>query len=448
MRIVEGAADGGRPVDLGEGHDLLHVLAQVEPPFRELLMIRRRVRREREEGEEQALVPCLAALVQQRLHVVGVLDILALFVAAPMLGHQPLTGEEPHPLGAEFEREQLAGLGRRHRVAVRLDHDPAAVRRPHRPDQRRIVGRRGQRPQLRPFFLPEQIDWPALRLPVQPHIGHRVQPDPRRRTQRRKVRQLQAGEEVFLDIADPVFNPSFLLGPPRRTRLDREAVVPGKIDIGGIEHRRRPGRTGEHRGLAVVHHDLRRDPAEVFKGVLMAGQPLLLALAESKFEVELPAVAEHQREKTQPPPRVAHADAAPRAPVDLRALAGRKVQGEERRRPRRPHRAHVGFQDRVAPGVTLLPEPGEELGGAVGVRRQKPLDRGLEGIELAHPAPGRDRFSPLVARTLGPRARRLPVQSELVGDLGDRQLRFVTELADLAKGLVVDHRAPPSNAST
>ena len=41
VRIVEGAADGGRPVDFGEGHDFLHVMAQVEPAFRELFMIRR-----------------------------------------------------------------------------------------------------------------------------------------------------------------------------------------------------------------------------------------------------------------------------------------------------------------------------------------------------------------------------------------------------------------------
>ena len=216
----------------------------------------------------------------------------------------------------------------------------------------------------------------------------------------------------------------------------------GEVEIGGIEDRRRPGRAREDRGLAVVDHDFCGDAAEVVEGVLVAGQPLLLALAEGKFEVELAAVGEHEREKTQAPTRVAHADTAPRAPVDLRALAGRKVQREERRRRPWPHRAHVGFEDRIAPQITLRLQPGEELGGAVGVRCQEPLDRGLEGLELAHPAPGRDRLTPGIARTFFPRGHRLPVQAELGGDLGDRQFRFVAQLADLAKSLIVDHRGP------
>ena len=129
--------------------------------------------------------------------------------------------------------------------------------------------------------------------------------------------------------------------------------MPGKIDIGGVEHWRRPGRAGEHRGLAVVHHELRGHAAEPLEGVRVAGEPLLLTLAQGKFDVEQPAVTQDQREKAQPPPRVAHPDTAPGAPVDLRALPGGEVQREERLRPRRPDLAHVGFEDRDAPVVAL-----------------------------------------------------------------------------------------------
>ena len=149
MRVIEGAAEGGRPVDLGEGDDFLPLMAQVEPALGALRMIRRRAGRETEEGKEQPLVAGLAPLVQEGLHMVGLLRVLAFFVAAQMLGDQLVAGKQPPPVGVKFEREQLAGPGRRHRVAVGLAHDPAAVWRPHRPEECRLVGRGRQGPQLR-----------------------------------------------------------------------------------------------------------------------------------------------------------------------------------------------------------------------------------------------------------------------------------------------------------
>ena len=44
---------------------------------------------------------------------------------------------------------------------------------------------------------------------VNPDIGHGIKPDSGGRVERRKLRQLGAGEEVFLDVANSVFHPPF-----------------------------------------------------------------------------------------------------------------------------------------------------------------------------------------------------------------------------------------------
>lgn len=115
-----------------------------------------------------------------------------------MFGDEVVPDQQSQPSGVEFEGEQLPGANRRHRVAVRIHDDPTAIRHAHRSGQGRVV--RDNRPwqQVR-FFLEEEILRAAVGLAVPPHVGHRVQPDARGRVERRKLAQLQTGEEVFLE---------------------------------------------------------------------------------------------------------------------------------------------------------------------------------------------------------------------------------------------------------
>lgn len=148
-----------------------------------------------------------------------------------------------------------------------------------------------------------------------------------------------------------------------------------------------------------------------------------------KFQMELPAVAQDEGEEAEFSAGIAHADTAGRAPVDLRALAGREAQREEGFRARGADLAHVDFEDGVASVVALLAQPGKELRGAVGVRAQEALDRGLEGVELARPGGRGGRGPGFVAGAFFPLGRGLPVHAESAGDLGDRQALLVAQVA-------------------
>lgn len=94
VRVIERATDGIGAVNFSQGHDFLHVMTQVEPAFGQLVMIGLRMGREPEEGEEEPLVTGFAALVQERLHVVGLLDVLPFLVAADMFGDQVVPGQQ------------------------------------------------------------------------------------------------------------------------------------------------------------------------------------------------------------------------------------------------------------------------------------------------------------------------------------------------------------------
>lgn len=73
VRIGQGTMHCVESVDLGERDDLFDVVPHVQPPLRQLRVIRGRDRREREETQEGPLVPSLLAFIKEGLHVVGLL---------------------------------------------------------------------------------------------------------------------------------------------------------------------------------------------------------------------------------------------------------------------------------------------------------------------------------------------------------------------------------------
>ena len=85
-RILDGAATGLLAVDLGEGEDLADVCAGVEAPRHQALVIRRRLDRERQELREQALLAGAVALLEQRLGVIRIFDVLVPIEASERAG--------------------------------------------------------------------------------------------------------------------------------------------------------------------------------------------------------------------------------------------------------------------------------------------------------------------------------------------------------------------------
>ena len=232
--VVERLACHLRPVNLAQRDYLLHVMADVEAPLGQMIVIDLGLGREAQEREEQPVVPRVGALAQQLPGVVGVLEVAPALVAAQVLGNEFVAIEQPQPLRVELERQRARGVPRRNRVAVGVDHHPPAVGDVDRPDDRAIVGRR-QRLEPRPLLC-VHVDRAPLGLGVQPHVGHPVQPQPRRRVDRRKLRRVQAGQEVALHISDPALDPAFSLGMVPAAGFGLEAVMPGEVEVARIEH--------------------------------------------------------------------------------------------------------------------------------------------------------------------------------------------------------------------
>ena len=69
------------------------------------------------------------------------------------------------------------------------------------------------------------------------HVGHRLKPVSGGRAEGGIIRDLKACEEVFFDIAHRVFHPALFVAAAHVAGGDRKAVVVGKVEISGIEHR-------------------------------------------------------------------------------------------------------------------------------------------------------------------------------------------------------------------
>ena len=131
-------------------------------------------------------------------------------------------------------------------------------------------------------------------------IGNGFQPRLRGGIEGHEWGEIEPGEEVFFDIADRVFHAPLFMGLAEAARGDGEAVVIGKIKIGGIEQRGLADLAGNHCGFKVIDHDLCRDAAKGGKGVLMAGEKVLHGLRDGELQVHHPAVAKDDHKEAEP----------------------------------------------------------------------------------------------------------------------------------------------------
>ena len=210
-----------------------------------------------------------------------------------------------------------------------------------------------------------------------------------------------------------------------------------------MQHGGRAQRMGQDRRLAVIDHHLGRHRVEVFKGMLVAGQEVFLGLGQGKLGIHPAAVTEDHDKKREPAVGAADRQKSGRAPIHLGALARGKLQREEGGLARRAHGAHIVLEDAVAAAVAAFPQALEQLLGAEGEGGQQSHHRAFVRIEFA------GTFGPrtwLVSGTFDPFADRSLVQVERLGNLGRREVFLVAQLADLLKGLIVNHAAPPSTA--
>jgi hypothetical protein len=213
-------------------------------------------------------------------------------------------------------------------------------------------------------------------------------------------------------------------------------VVAGKIQIARIEHRSDAGQALQNRRLEIVDHDFGRHAAERREAMFVAGEEMLHGLGDGELHKHLAAERQHHDEERKPAPCIAYRDGSVSPPVNLRALAGSKVQLEIDRPLGWPDAADVIAQDRHAAAISFLAQTLVDLLSAVRVGVQQPCDAGLEGIEDAAARPAAPR---LEARSRHPRRHGLWVEAQRPGGLRYRQALAIMAVADFAERLVIDH---------
>ena len=78
-------------------------------------------RREGEKPHEELVIAGFFALCEEGFGVIGVFDILEAIVASDVAGNERVPVVDAEPIGIGFERERLAGVVGRDRVAVGLE---------------------------------------------------------------------------------------------------------------------------------------------------------------------------------------------------------------------------------------------------------------------------------------------------------------------------------------
>ncbi len=170
--------------------------------------------------------------------------------------------------------------------------------------------------------------------------------------------------------------------------------------------------------------------------MLVAGEEMLHGLGDGEFHKHLAAERQHHDKERKPATGIAHRDGSVATPVDLRALAGSKVQLEIDRPFGRPDAADVIPQDRHAAAISFLAQTLEDLLSAIRVGVQQSCDARLEGIKDAAARPATAR---LKARSRHPRRHGLWVEAQHTGSLRDRQALAIMAVVDFAERLVIDH---------
>jgi len=171
--------------------------------------------------------------------------------------------------------------------------------------------------------------------------------------------------------------------------------------------------------------------------LLVTGEEVLQGLRDGEGHIQTPAVREHQHEETQTPAGGTDGNRTVLAPVDLGAFAGGEGELQERLAARRTHLGDVVLEDRQPTAVARLSQALEDLLRAVGVALQQAHHLVLERIEPARPRCGCARF---ITRALHPLGYRLRVHAQHARRLRDGEPLAIMVIADLAEGLVVDHR--------
>ncbi len=91
------------------------------------------------------------------------------------------------------------------------------------------------------------------------------------------------GQGTGENVADGVFDATLLVGSPDIARIDLEAIVAGKLFIGGVQFRLFVATPGfDDGGLAVVDHHSGGNAAKALEGIPVRLQPVFRSIASPR----------------------------------------------------------------------------------------------------------------------------------------------------------------------
>ena len=172
---------------------------------------------------------------------------------------------------------------------------------------------------------------------MHPRIGDRVEPVAQLGVEIVEIAEAAGEEEVLADVAERPLDLALGLGPVRPAGLRVEAVVAGEVDQRPVVDDVALGILADDRGLHPIVEDLARHAAERLESGEVAAQHGLQVLVQDEAGPEQAAVAEHQREQPDDPghPGLVGERHLELGEVDLRLVAGRRLEAHfERRQPR------------------------------------------------------------------------------------------------------------------
>src|SRR5580704_783152 len=194
--MARATAIGG--VDLGQGQDLAGVVASVEPVL--LDVIGCRIWRQRQEVHHQALFAGPAALGDQTLGVVRLLDVLVPTIAARVTGDELVVEVDADPVGIGFDRQSAVSECGGDGILIGVQGDSELAGGDTGRSVCKVVGVRVERSQMR-TLLRKQIDGSLLRFAVDAHVGDGIEPDLCGRVNRAEVGQFEPVQEILFDVA-------------------------------------------------------------------------------------------------------------------------------------------------------------------------------------------------------------------------------------------------------
>jgi hypothetical protein len=308
----------------------------------------RRARRGVREPVHAAVLARGALVIDQGLHVGGVLHMHAAVPAARMGRDLAGAVEHAHADLVGQHRQGTPHVLVRHRVVVQIEAHVRRLAYLHGQALAQRIGVLGQCHQARALGVERLSYAQAAVLGPRSIESRSLRPGHGLGVQVGDVGELACGEEGVADVADAALDAALLVAAGDGDRARLEGMVGGKaqqrgVEADGVAH------ALEHGALEVVVQQHARAAAEGGEGLGMAAQEAVHPRVEEEAQEDAPRVTQHHHEGHQRAARAADMQMAEVAPVDLRLLARQSAQPQERLGRRA--RAHAG--DEVAEVVRV-----------------------------------------------------------------------------------------------